>query len=89
MGVPSVEQMTGQMAAPTLRPQAGFCMKCRIQGAVDKSSMTGSKLYINFTSHPLVERPKNPNGKAVEKDWILKYGIGNMQVLINCSVTFF
>ncbi|CAD7956402.1 unnamed protein product [Amoebophrya sp. A25] len=67
--------------APVLRPQVGFCMRAKITGAgEDRTSMEGSRMYLNFCSHPLIEKPKLPNKESVTKDWLLKHGIGNMQI---------
>ncbi|CAD7937154.1 unnamed protein product [Amoebophrya sp. A120] len=66
---------------PALRPHAGFCLKAKITSSVDgKTSLEGSRMYLNFCSHPLIEAPRLPNGKPASKEWILKHGLGNMQV---------
>eukprot|EP00391_Amoebophrya_sp_Ameob2_P005140 CAMPEP_0178988730 /NCGR_PEP_ID=MMETSP0795-20121207/3965_1 /TAXON_ID=88552 /ORGANISM="Amoebophrya sp., Strain Ameob2" /LENGTH=776 /DNA_ID=CAMNT_0020680021 /DNA_START=87 /DNA_END=2418 /DNA_ORIENTATION=+ len=81
-GGPPAGSAAGTTGGPTLRPQVGFCMKARIRQSVDKNltSVEGSRMYLNFCTHPLIEAPRLPNGKTVTKEWILKHGIGNMQI---------
>ena len=42
--------------------------------------MAGASLYMNFTHHKLIERPKNPSGGEVDENWVLRHGLGNMRV---------
>lgn len=62
------------MAAPVLRPGAGFCIQ---------SESTGSppaRWFVNMCKHKLVDMPVAYSGMTVTREWILQQGIACLQV---------
>mmetsp|Transcript_128763 Transcript_128763/g.223306 ORF Transcript_128763/g.223306 Transcript_128763/m.223306 type:complete len:534 (-) Transcript_128763:233-1834(-) len=64
------------MAAPELRPDAGFCIQ------VDTTSTAGmnGRWFVNMVRHKMCEMPLAYSGKVASREHILAHGIGSLQV---------